>query len=184
MNGLVFTAQTIFYSKCTFRVSACTLCEGICHWLWRKITKNWSKKIQIFLCSLKSRRKNLSRSQRTCIYYERFGFYGKNTTGHFWQNLSFSDKKGGKGQTALVGMTDGVMKFWKSSFSGLGVDRDLGFSRGRQGHRPPDDDDDEEEDDDVVEDNDGVEDNDNNYKDISALGLDRDLGFSLGHQGH
>ena len=61
--------------------------------------------------------------------------------------------------------------------------RDLGFSRGHQGHRPPDDDD--EEDDDKVEDNNEVEDNDkdnNNFKDISALGLDRDLGFSRGHQ--
>ena len=70
--------------------------------------------------------------------------------------------------------------------SALGLDRDLGFSRGHQGHqghRPPDDE--EEEDDDMVEDNDEVEDNDkddNNFKDISALGLDRDLGFSQGHQ--
>ena len=31
--------------------------------------------------------------------------------------------------------------------SALGVGRDLGVSRGHQGHRPPDDDDDEEEDD-------------------------------------
>ena len=67
------------------------------------------------------------------------------------------------------------------------MDRDLGFSRGHQGHRSPDDDDDDddEEDDDVVEDNNEVEDNDkdnNNFKDISALGLDRDLGFSRGHQ--
>ena len=73
----------------------------------------------------------------------------------------------------------------KISISALGLDRDLGFSRGHQGHQPPDDDDDEEEDDDVVEDNKEVEDNDkddNNFKDISALGLDRDLGFSRGHQ--
>ena len=44
--------------------------------------------------------------------------------------------------------------------SALGLDRDLGFSRGYQGHQPPDDDDEEEEDDDMVEDNDEVEDND------------------------
>ena len=71
------------------------------------------------------------------------------------------------------------------SISGLGLDRDLGFSRGHQGHQPPDDDDDEEEDDNVLEDNDEVEDNDkdnNNYKDISAQELDRDQGFSRGHQ--
>ena len=37
--------------------------------------------------------------------------------------------------------------------SALGLDRDLGVSRGRQGHRPHDDDDEEEEDDDEVEDN-------------------------------
>ena len=62
--------------------------------------------------------------------------------------------------------------------SALGLDRDLGFSRGHQGHqghRPPDDE--EEEDDDEVEDNDK---DDNNFKDISALGLDRDLVFSRG----
>ena len=80
--------KQVCYVSCTFRVSACTLREGICHWLWRIITKNWSKKFQLFLCSLKSRRKNHSRSQRNCIYYERFGFYGKNCTGHFWQNLT------------------------------------------------------------------------------------------------
>ena len=68
--------------------------------------------------------------------------------------------------------------------SALGLDRDLGFSWGHQGHWPPDDDDEEEEDD-VVEDNYDVEDNDKddtNYKDISALGLDRNLGFTGGHQ--
>ena len=57
----------------------------------------------------------------------------------------------------------------------MGLDRDLGFSRGhqgRQGHRPHDDDNDEEEDDEV-EDND----KDNDNKGISALRLDRDLGF-------
>ena len=67
------------------------------------------------------------------------------------------------------------------NISALGLDRDLGFSRGHQGHRPSDDDDDKEEDDNVVEDKDEVEDNDkddNNYKYISALGLDRDMGFS------
>ena len=69
--------------------------------------------------------------------------------------------------------------------SALGVDIDLGFLRGHQGHWPPDDDDDEEEEDDVVEDNNEAEDNDkdDNHKDISALGLDRDLVFSRGHQG-
>ena len=41
----------------------------------------------------------------------------------------------------------------------MGLDRDLGFSRGHQGHQPPDDDGDEEEDDDVMEDNNVVEDN-------------------------
>ena len=63
--------------------------------------------------------------------------------------------------------------------SALGLDRDLGFSRGhqgRQGHRPHDDDNDEEEDDEV-EDNDNIK-VDNNDKGISALRLDRDLGFS------
>ena len=69
--------------------------------------------------------------------------------------------------------------------SALGLDRDLGFSRGhqgRQGHRPHDDDDNEEEDNEV-EDNDNDNDNskdDNNDKGISALGLYRDLGFSRG----
>ena len=58
----------------------------------------------------------------------------------------------------------------------------MGFSRGRQGHRPYDDDDDEEENDDEVEDND-KDNNTSNDKGISALGLDRDLGFSRGHQG-
>ena len=70
--------------------------------------------------------------------------------------------------------------------SALGLDRDLEFSRGHQGHRPHDDDD-KEEDDDEVEDNDMDDDNnkDNkNDKGISALGLDKDLGFSEGHQGH
>ena len=72
--------------------------------------------------------------------------------------------------------------------SALGLDRDMGFSRGhqgRQGHRPHDDDDDEEEDNEV-EDNDKDDDNnkdDNNDKGISVLGLDRDLEFSRGHQG-
>ena len=70
----------------------------------------------------------------------------------------------------------------------MGLDRDLGFSRGhqeRQGHRPHDDDDDEENNDEV-EDNDKDNNNnkdDNDDKGISALGLDRDLGFSRGHQG-
>ena len=76
----------------------------------------------------------------------------------------------------------------KLSISALGLDRDMGFSRGHQGcqgFRPHDDDDNEEEKDDEVEDNDKVEDNgkdDINFKDISALGLNRDLGFSRGHQ--
>ena len=34
-------------------------------------------------------------------------------------------------------MTDGVMKFWKSIFSALGIDRDLGFSRGTPPITPP-----------------------------------------------
>ena len=60
------------------------------------------------------------------------------------------------------------------SISALGLDRDMGFSRGhqgRQGHRPHDDDEDAE-----VEDND--KDDDNNGNGISSLGLDRDLVFS------
>ena len=57
------------------------------------------------------------------------------------------------------------------NISALGLDRDLGFSRGHQGHQPADG---EEEDNDEVEDNDK---DDNNYKNISALGLDGDLGF-------
>ena len=67
--------------------------------------------------------------------------------------------------------------------SALGLDRDLGLSRGHQGHGTPDDE--EEEDHDEVEDNEEVEDNDkdeNNFKDITALGIDRYLGFSRGHQ--
>ena len=66
-----------------------------------------------------------------------------------------------------------------NGISALGLDRDMGFSRGhqgRQGHRSHDDDNDEEEDDEV-EDNDKDDDN-NNDKGISALGLDRDLGLS------
>ena len=62
--------------------------------------------------------------------------------------------------------------------SALGLDRDLGVSRGHQGHqrhRPHDDDDEEEKENDEVEDND--KDDDNNDKSISALGLDRDMGF-------
>ena len=49
--------------------------------------------------------------------------------------------------------------------SALGLDRDLWFSRGHQGHqghRPNDDDEEEEDDDDKVEDNDK---DDNNNKD-------------------
>ena len=59
----------------------------------------------------------------------------------------------------------------KLSISTLGLDRDLGFSQGyqgHQGHRPHDDD--EEEDDDKVEDNNK---DDDDYKVISALELDR-----------
>merc|ERR1712105_456601 len=40
-----------------------------------------------------------------------------------------------------------------SNFSALELDRDLGFSRGHQGHRPHDDDDDEEDDDEVEDNN-------------------------------
>ena len=70
----------------------------------------------------------------------------------------------------------------------MGLDRDLGFLRGHQGHKenwPPDDE--EVEDDNEVEDNDEVDDNNkdnNNFKDMSAVGLDKDLGFSRGHQRH
>ena len=59
--------------------------------------------------------------------------------------------------------------------SALGLDRDMGFSRGYQGcqgHRPHDDDDDDEDDDEVVDhdkDDDNNKDN-NNDKGISALG--------------
>ena len=70
--------------------------------------------------------------------------------------------------------------------SALGLDRDLGFSRGHQGHRPHDDDDNEEEDDEV-DNNDKDHNNnkdDNNDEGISALELYRDQGFSRGHQGH
>ena len=69
--------------------------------------------------------------------------------------------------------------------SALGIDRDLEFSRGHQGHRPHDDDD-KEEDDDEVEDNDNDKDDNNNKdnKGISALGLHRYMGFSQEHQGH
>ena len=64
--------------------------------------------------------------------------------------------------------------------SALGIDRDLEFSRGHQGHQPHDDDD-KEEDDDEVEDNDKDDNNnedDNDDKGISALRIDRELGFS------
>ena len=68
----------------------------------------------------------------------------------------------------------------KSIFSTLGLDRDLGFSRGyqgSQGHWPHDDDDNEQEDNNEVEDNDNNKE-DNNDTGISAMGLDRDLGIS------
>ena len=58
--------------------------------------------------------------------------------------------------------------------SALGLDIDLWFLRGHQGHRPHDDDNDQEEDNEV-EDKDK---NNNNDKGISALRLDRVLGFS------
>ena len=63
--------------------------------------------------------------------------------------------------------------------SALGLDRDLGFSRGHQGHQghqPHDDDDNEEDDNDKVNNNNNNKDSKNN-KGISALGLDRDMGF-------
>ena len=86
---------------------------------------------------------------------------------------------------------DILAKYIICYISALGLNRNMGFSRGhqgRQGHWPHDDDDDEREDDDEVEDNNKVEDNDknddnNNDKGIPALGLDRDLGFLWGHQG-
>ena len=67
--------------------------------------------------------------------------------------------------------------------SALGLDREIGFSRGHQGCQghPPHDDDNNEEEDDEVEDNDKYDGNnkdDNNDKGISALGLHRDLGVS------
>ena len=68
----------------------------------------------------------------------------------------------------------------EKGISALGLDKDLGFSRGHQGQQPHDDDD-EEEDKDKVEDNNKSDDN-NNKDDtddtsIIALGLDRDLRF-------
>ena len=62
----------------------------------------------------------------------------------------------------------------------LGLDRDLGFSRGYQGHwgHHPHDDDNDEKDGDEVERNDKDDNNnkdDNNDKSISVLKLDRDM---------
>ena len=80
----------------------------------------------------------------------------------------------------------------EKGISALGLDRDLWFSRGHQGHRPHDYGNNQEEDN-KVEDTDKDEDNDkdddnnkdsNNDKGILALEIDRDLGFLRGHQGH
>ena len=63
--------------------------------------------------------------------------------------------------------------------SALGLDRDLEFLSGHQGHQrhcPYDDED--KQNDDEVEDNNK---DDNNDKAISALEIDRDLGFSREH---
>ena len=51
----------------------------------------------------------------------------------------------------------------------MGLDRDMWFSRGHQGHQPHDDDDNKEEDNDKVEDNDKDK---NKVEAISVLGLD------------
>ena len=71
--------------------------------------------------------------------------------------------------------------------SALGLHRDLGFLRGRQGQQHHDDY--NEEDDNEVEDIDkdnvnNKDNNNNNDKGISALRLDRDMGFLLEHKGH
>ena len=69
--------------------------------------------------------------------------------------------------------------------SALGLDRDMGFSRGHQGcqgHRLHSDDNNEVEDSDKDDDNNK---DDNNDKGISALGLDRDLGTVINQEvGH
>ena len=53
--------------------------------------------------------------------------------------------------------TEESTRYGQISISALGLDTDLGFSRGHQGHRPHDDDDYQEEDNEV-EDNDKDED--------------------------
>ena len=65
----------------------------------------------------------------------------------------------------------------------MGLDRDLGFSRGQkgyQGHRPHDDDDNEEVDN-KVEDNNKDYDNSKGYKNDKGISV---LRFWGGHQGH
>ena len=57
----------------------------------------------------------------------------------------------------------------KLSISTLGLDRDLGFSRGHQGHQPHDDDDDEKEEDDETENN--VKDDDNIKDENNETGM-------------
>ena len=65
--------------------------------------------------------------------------------------------------------------------SALGLDRDLGFLRGHQGHWPHDDGDEEEDNDKVDANNKDGSNNmyDNDDKSISSLGQDRDMWFSL-----
>ena len=67
------------------------------------------------------------------------------------------------------------------SISALGLDRDLRFLQGHQGHRPHDDGDKEEDNDKVHANNKDGSNNmyDNDDKNISSLGQDRDLWFSL-----
>ena len=69
----------------------------------------------------------------------------------------------------------------EKGISALGLDKDLGFSRGDQGQRPHDDDDEEEDNDKGDTNNKDGSNNmyDNDDKSISSLGQDRDLWFSL-----
>ena len=67
--------------------------------------------------------------------------------------------------------TEESTRYGQISISALGLDRDLGFSRGHQGHWPHDDDNDQEEDN-KVEDNDKDENNDkdlDNNKDSNVI---------------
>ena len=67
--------------------------------------------------------------------------------------------------------TEESTRYGQISISALGLDRDLGFSRGHQGHWPHDDDNDQEEDN-KVEGNDKDENNDkdlDNNKDSNVI---------------